>query len=134
MPDIFQDLPARRLKPRWSGGSLSNDYFGSRRGLFYGSTVAVDANDEPIMGTEKRAPELDFSVVVADWQTTVTPPAEEGGQPTTVAALTPTADGLKMVTFTDPVTGLEHTVSYIGVMNAMSEVISTEGKSRFFPT
>jgi hypothetical protein len=50
-----------------------------------------------------------------------------------VTALTPTADGLKMVTFTDPVTGLEHTVSYIGVMNAMSEVISTEGRAKFFP-
>jgi hypothetical protein len=125
MPDIFQDLPALRLKPRWSGGALYNDYFGSRRGLFYGSTVEVDANDEPIKGTEKRAPELDFGVVVADWQTTVT-------DDVTVTALTPTADGLKMVTFTDPVTGLEHTVSYIGVMNAMSEVISTEGRARFF--
>jgi len=126
MPDIFTDLPAKRLKPRWSGGSLYNEYFGSRRGLFYGSTVEVDAQDQPVPGTEKRAPELDFGVVVADWQTTTT----DG---VTTTALQPTTDGLKMVTITDPITGLEHTVSYLAVMHAMSEVISTEGQARFFP-
>lgn len=112
MPDVYETIPSKKVKIRWQGGVLDNSLFGAKSGLFYGSQVDLDENDIPVKGTEKRRSDKDFSIDV----TKVVNGVEQ-----------PTATGLKMVTFVDPVTNVEHTCSYVAVMRAMSEIVSTEG-------
>jgi hypothetical protein len=109
--DIIVTEPQRRVRKRLCAAVLANKFFEPKGGHFQGSTIEIDTHGNPIPGTEKLDPSLDFSIALTKW---------EGG------VQTPTKTGMRMVTFNDPLTGKVYTISMMGIMAAMSEAVAGE--------
>jgi hypothetical protein len=111
MPDIIRDEPQSRRKYRFSSGTISNELTKPKSISVVGSSVLLDNQNKPIKDTEVRERGMDYTINATEID------------PTTKQEV-PATDGLRTVTILDKITNQNVTISGIGIMDALAELVS----------